>query len=354
MKVLTLTGTPYEIGVQHGREAIKEINESIHSYKRFFHHEVGLKWEDAKGIAEKYLPAIKDRNEALIEEMKGIAEGANLEFLDILVLNCRSEIALTANTVDGCTSLGVVPPFGKETYVAQNWDWTLAQARSLVMLIIEQENNPTIYMTTEAGIIGKIGANSNGVAVGLNAIRAAVSSFGLPLHLGLREVLNSNSAEEALEFIENVEIGSCANFVIGEKGAVYNCEISPVKVEIKEAKNVVYHTNHLCAVPLIDEIGKDKLLPPVDSFTRLNRMKHLVENTTNKVDKDMIFEWLSNKEDSAYPINRIPDEDTNEYTDMVTVFSVIMNLDTGQYDLYEGPPSEPKEVYQFNIYGGAR
>jgi len=354
MKHLLLSGTPREIGFQHGSEAAEEINESIRSYREFFVHEVSLEWEDAKEIAKNYIPSIEQHNSDLIEEMEGIAEGANLDFLDILVLNCRSEIALTHNRVDGCTSVGVVPPYGKYTFIAQNWDWTLAQAKSLVMLTIEQKYKPTIYMTTEAGIIGKIGANSNGVAVGLNAIRAALSSYGMPLHLALREVLNSETVEDALEFVKTTEIGSCANFVIGGKFTVYNCEISPMKVEVKKAEDVVYHSNHLCAENLISTIGKEKLAPPVDSFTRLERMKILTSSVNVPVTKDIIFEWLSNDEDTEHPINRVPKENINEFTDMVTVFSVIMNLTTGQYDLYEGQPSKPKNIYQLNIYGGIR
>lgn len=354
MKQLSLRGTPYEIGLQHGSKAREEINQSIDSYRAFFKHEVKLEWDAAKELAKKYLASIENHNPDLIEEMKGVADGAKLDFLDILVLNCRSEIALTHNRVDGCTSLGVIQPYGEDTFVAQNWDWTLAQARSLVMLTIEQKNKPIIYMTTEAGIIGKIGANNRGVAVALNAIRAAVSSFGLPLHLALREVLNSETVEDALEFVKTTEIGSCANFVIGGKVTVYNCEISPMKVEVKKAEDVVYHSNHLCAENLISTIGKEKLAPPVDSFTRLERMKTLTSSVKVPVTKDIIFEWLSNDEDTEHPINRVPKENTSEFTDMVTVFSVIMNLTTGQYDLYEGQPSKPKNIYQFNIYGGIR
>ena len=55
--------------------------------------------------------------------------------------------------------------------MAQNWDWMEEQSPNLLLLTIIQPDKPTIKMVTEAGIIGKIGLNSAGVGVCLNAIR---------------------------------------------------------------------------------------------------------------------------------------------------------------------------------------
>ncbi len=79
--------------------------------------------------------------------MAAIAEGANLDLLDIVALNCRSEIALGLFS-DGCTSLGWKKDDG-EVLLAQNWDWTARVKSNCVIMSIKQPRKPTIYMVTE-------------------------------------------------------------------------------------------------------------------------------------------------------------------------------------------------------------
>ena len=111
--------------------------------------------------------------------MEGVAVGAGVDFEDILTLNARSEIALTGRKdiafADGCTAIAVTPPASQDTIIGQNWDGKGSQIDSLLLLNIEQSDKPNITMVTEGGIIGKVGFNSAGVAVCLNALDDAKS-----------------------------------------------------------------------------------------------------------------------------------------------------------------------------------
>lgn len=53
------------------------------------------------------------------EEMRGIAEGAGVDLLDIVALNVRTEIAF-GQFSDGCTS--VAWKTGSHSFLGQNWD----------------------------------------------------------------------------------------------------------------------------------------------------------------------------------------------------------------------------------------
>lgn len=91
------------------------------------------------------------------------------------------------------------------------------QKENLVLLTIEQAGKPTIKMVTEAGILGKIGLNSAGVGVCLNAIRAkGMDATRLPCHLGLRMVLESSSRSEAVAKLEKVGIASACHMLIAD------------------------------------------------------------------------------------------------------------------------------------------
>lgn len=84
--------------------------------------------------------------------MEGIAEGAELDMLDIVALNCRSEIAL-GKFSDGCTAL-CWKKHDNARVLSQNWDWTAPVMKNLAMVSIEQAGKPTIYMVTEVRILG--------------------------------------------------------------------------------------------------------------------------------------------------------------------------------------------------------
>src|SRR5947209_19922885 len=62
---------------------------------------------------------LRDRGIAYIEEMRGLAEGAEVDFESVLALNVRTEIAYGMFN-DGCTAFSWRE--GEESFLAQNWD----------------------------------------------------------------------------------------------------------------------------------------------------------------------------------------------------------------------------------------
>ena len=87
--------------------------------------------------------------------MLAIAEGSGLDLLDIVALNCRSEIAL-GNFSDGCTGFGWKRQNDEEgVMLAQNWDWTKRVKGNCVLMSIERVGKPKIWMVTEVSVISQ-------------------------------------------------------------------------------------------------------------------------------------------------------------------------------------------------------
>jgi isopenicillin-N N-acyltransferase-like protein len=122
------------------------------------------------------------------------------------------------------------------------------QQENLILMTIRQPGQPTIKMVTEAGIIGKIGLNSKGVGVCLNAIRAkGVDASHLPVHLGLRTVLESASAGEAVQRLETAGMAASAHFLIADASQAVGLEFTHntfARLAV-DAHGRVYHSNHL-------------------------------------------------------------------------------------------------------------
>lgn len=106
LSVTRLAGSRQQIGEAHGRQHRPLIHRSLAVYSRLFHDFVGLSWAAARRQAEPFQGMIEKGFPAILDEMEGIARGAGVEFLDILVLNCRSEIALTQAS-GGCSAFAL-------------------------------------------------------------------------------------------------------------------------------------------------------------------------------------------------------------------------------------------------------
>ena len=105
-----------------------------------------MDWAAAKIIAQDYAVTLQRLTPEIYSEMEGIAEGSGLDILDIVTLNCRSEIALGMFS-DGCTSLGWVRSDG--VFLAQNWDWTARVKDNVAIMSIDQPGKPKIFMVNE-------------------------------------------------------------------------------------------------------------------------------------------------------------------------------------------------------------
>ncbi|KAI9720252.1 MAG: hypothetical protein M1812_003070 [Candelaria pacifica] len=289
-------------------------------------------------MASEFLPKLYREWPDLIEEMKGLAQGSGVEFLAIVALNVRTEIAY-GTLSDGCTALSW--NVGGMNILAQNWDWQREQDENLISLFIRQEGKPTIHMITEAGIIGKIGLNSAGVGVCLNAIRApGVDYVRLPVHLALRVALETSSKLEAVRTLEQAGIASACNIIVADVigGTGLECSSSDI-VTMPMVDGKVAHTNHFLFQH--GEI-KDKL-ELLDSPFRLERIQELiaeVERSNTSVGYSTILEILSDEKNLPAAISRAETEDSS----IATLFSITMDLRNKMALVRFGRPSTSKKT----------
>ncbi|HET7578609.1 MAG TPA: C45 family peptidase [Bacillales bacterium] len=355
VKRLTLSGSAKEIGRQHGSQGKDEVLQSLETYEKLFHGYQHISWGEAKERALTHFKAIENYDPQMLEEMEGIAEGTGVDFEDILALNARSEIALAGYKgsafSDGCTAIAVMAPVTEDTIIGQNWDWKGSQKKSLLLLGIEQDSRPDIQMVTEGGIIGKIGLNSAGVGVCFNALITDKKSDEIPIHLGLRAVLNSYSLTEAVSKVKGGQIASAASFLIGSddgngNGLAVNAEVSPFGMDYVGGNDgTLVHTNHLCSDFIKENLKDMNEFRHDDSMLRKRRAEQLVQTKIVRgetINEETFKDWLSDSFNAPNSINHFPNERAPEHRQMESVFSIIMNLSKRKTWLCIGKPSEGK------------
>src|SRR5437016_12992160 len=82
LPVLTLTGSPHQIGYKHGKKARQEIQHNLEIYFRRFQSETELSHDVALSRAAKFLKVITKASPEYAETMKGVAAGSSQEILD--------------------------------------------------------------------------------------------------------------------------------------------------------------------------------------------------------------------------------------------------------------------------------
>ncbi|BGP36155.1 hypothetical protein JCM10449v2_000053 [Rhodotorula kratochvilovae] len=333
---ISCSGSPRELGLQHGQQARTQILSSIGAYKSIFYDLAGLTWEQVLEHATKFEAPLRAAHPDLIDEIEGVAEGAGVDFLPILALNVRSEISL-AEPLDGCTSVSRVSKDGSR-YIAQNWDWKTAISPGIIILHLKSsDGTPEVKFTTEAGIIGKMGHNSAGVCLIMNAIKAkSLDRNLLPIHLLMRRLLQQTSVADARKYIE-AQGGSAASVhvMLADKNEACSIETSPNGFTIIEpdANTVLCHTNHFIDAAIHKKSNEVEVWLP-DSTVRLAKIRETVAKT-DELSHETVRALLSDRSNGQCSICR-----HEGGTGIDTLFTLTINASTGTAEVKVGKPDE--------------
>lgn len=356
--VIEAEGSNYEIGLAIGTKAKAQVLNCIQSYKDQFEAFVGLQWAQAKKLAQQYKAIIEEYNADYIDEMKGIAEGAGVEFDDILLLNCRSEVALRnpASIPDGCTAIACTPQAtdGHSTFIGQNWDWKPSQRASMIIVKIKQTCNdkPNLVLLTEAGIIGKYGMNSAGLGFCFNAMATNDFPHGaLPLHIACRGAMDSQNLCEAISRVTKYQLGCAVNFLFASRdGVAVDVEVSNDDFDVLYPQNgIITHTNHFRSLRLprypFKDVAKAKW---PDTFIRCGRAEDLMRSVEGGVTVRDFQRTFADHGD--YPTSICHHEDPRDpvHARLGTVMSFICDLYRFEMHVCLGAPCEQRfEIYKF-------
>jgi isopenicillin-N N-acyltransferase-like protein len=222
----------------------EQIEVVLASYLRMFETTRGLGIDKVLRLGDAALARVSDWQPRLVEEMEGVASGASVAPELIGALNARTEIAREG----GCSLLARLDdPAGP--WLAQNWDWYVDSPERCVVWTGDLVDGERLVTMTEAGILGKLGLNSRGLAVGLNILhhRRDGGPMGVPVHLILRALLElCATVEDAAALLaDSPTSGSSAVTVVDAAGGGAVFELSPSGFARLDPRNgFLAHTNH--------------------------------------------------------------------------------------------------------------
>ena len=234
---ITLSGSPEEIGLQHGRLLSEQIHRNIEFYKPIFLANLGDEAQVFQS-SERIKEHIKAFNPDYVTEIDHLALGADVsEPLWLYALNARTELALTKQS-DECTAM----VFPQHKIIGQTWDWAQPLEDNSVVMEIQFPSGHKILQLTEAGIIGKIGLNNRGLGLTLNILWLRDRELsGVPIHIVLRAVLESQTLDDARQAINRSGGGNASNIIAAQAGRAFDVEFAGIDTVYLVLQDEVTH-----------------------------------------------------------------------------------------------------------------
>ena len=342
--LIEVGGEPFERGRQHGQQAADLIQFNLEGYWQLFKRDAGLDRAAALNQARQYVEPIKGYAPHLLNEMRGIAEGAGVSLDEVLALNCRTEI-LSLGAIplhQECTALFVAPEATGDghTIVAQNWDWSDVLRGGTVLLRIEQPGRPTVLTLTEAGMVGKIGLNSAGVGVCTNFLRHDRRRVGAPFHVILREALNAPRLGLAVAAVyRELRADSCNYLLAHAEGEAVDLEATPSDVGFLHPEDgLLAHTNHFLTPRL--QVGDRGILESDNTLLRHGRAIRLLRAQAGQITVETLKGIFRDHFNHPMAICRHPDPSQPEIERSATLASMIVDLTASEMHLTAGEPCQ--------------
>ncbi len=359
---IELSGTPFQRGWQHGRMGRGQILGSVRVYAELF-AACGIAWRDACARAWAYRAVIGDLFPSLLRELEGMAAGSGLALDALLALNARTEIlpndfllpdhpeALRAQASNRtlswleaaeCTAVAVSGSRTQDghTRLAQNWDWVGRQRDHLLLLAIQEAEQPAALILTEAGMLGKIGVNAHGLAIGLNILRATNDrqQLGVPVHVFQRAALACPDVQAVVALAQALSFAASSNAMLADaKGNVASLEYNPAGVAVVAAEDgVVAHSNHFLSEALA--AWQAPLTASITSQPRLACARARIAAWPRRIDTAHLEALLRDQTEGAC-IAREPDPGLPALQQIETVCGVIIDCQTQSLSIAPDVPS---------------
>jgi isopenicillin-N N-acyltransferase-like protein len=288
-------GTPRQVGRQHGEQAARQIKAHLEMMRgRRSEEQFRRQVAQFQPIFDRHCPHI-------LEEIRGLAEGASISLEEALACSVRGE--LRSAPAAGCTTyvIGRSGAAGGQIISGQNSDMGHQNIAIGYVLHLQPQGKPEIIMWTFGGMLGYHGMNSAGVAHFENALGGGPSNrFGIPHYPVERMMLECDRLERAIYLLRTMPLASNANYVLCDgEGHIADVEATTAEAEVLPDRGAGYfaHTNHfLCSKYALPENYKRSL---ADSFPRQERIDALIKAHYGSIKVDDIKQFLSDH--SGYP-----------------------------------------------------
>jgi isopenicillin-N N-acyltransferase-like protein len=249
--LVRVSGSHREMGRSIGEACRKQVQHSIENGRILVsdaYQQLELTWAGAQIQARKYIPFAQERYPQYVDELIGIAEGANVEFDDLAVINAMEAVTMDALHLTRCTSMAVNDDRTADGHIlmAHNEDWVPEDEDDVFIIHAKPKSEPPFLAMTYGGLLPNIGINAYGIAQMCDSVYPNDSRIGTPRVVVSRAVLAARTPGEAIRNVLAAQRAAGYNhLVVHESGELYSVEVSARKFSILYGEDgYIVHTNN--------------------------------------------------------------------------------------------------------------
>jgi hypothetical protein len=330
------SGSPFAVGVAHGEirgAALRAfLGDSLSRLNRVMATPVSM--DDLAPMIMAYGDAIAAATPELAEEIRGLAHGARITWQEALLLQLRREVMgyRKIPALGGCTTFArdAVAAAGRQV-LAQTIDINGDLDDQICVLDVRYTDSPRRALVLSfGGLLGYVGLNSAGLAVGINLVLGGDWHAGVPPYLAVRHLLNSaDDVDSAVSILMELPLASSRSLMLCDAEKAAYVELVGTSVRVVSAPEAV-HTNHFLHQDLVpcDEVN---VFSRNSSLRRLETCRNRLADTPPSAGPEDYFSLL------ASPPILVPD--VGDIRRDRTVAAVVMAPATGELHIRPGDPS---------------
>jgi hypothetical protein len=246
---VSASGTAFTVGFEHG----SRLGPRLRHFLADGHARLDtllpapLPGARLRGLLAEYADAIRTATPGLFQEIEGLAAGAGMPVLDAVLLQVRRELLgyQRVPTMGDCTTYARVGADAAGTALAQTVDLNGDLDDVLAVLrVAGPPDGPRTLVLSFGGLLGYLGLNSRGLAIGLNLVLGGRWTPGLPPYLAIRHLLDTaGCVEEAIDVLAGLPLASSRAFTFCDPEGAATVEVLDNEHRVVRARTLT-HTNH--------------------------------------------------------------------------------------------------------------
>ncbi len=243
-------GSPFTVGRAHGAVLAPQLrtflDDDVCRLNRLLPAPVSV--SSLKDQLDAYGTAIAAGTPALYDEIRGLAVGADMTLHEALLLQVRREILgyRRVPTMGDCTTYARVDPDDPGSSVlAQTVDLNGDMDDVIgVLRVGTGEAGHESLVLSFAGLLGYLGINSRGLAIGINLVLGGRWRPGVPPYLAIRHLLDTTgNVDEAVAALRDLRLASSRTITLCDTTSAAVVEILGDEMWVSAGRSTT-HTNH--------------------------------------------------------------------------------------------------------------
>ena len=267
----------FELGLKMGKAFRRESQKRLKKQRRVRAWKQKIKW------AQKFLPITKKYFPHLVEEIKGYALGAKINFEELWAANMEDELY----NFTKCTS--IITNGGK--LIGHSEDY-INSAKNDICVIKKAIGNLMIFEIYYFDTLGgnAVSINSHGIIQIVNTVFPDRNQIGVPKNILARWLSETeNPVKDGIKLKKIKKSSGYNHNFINLNGRIVNIEYTPTDVKITRPESPFFHTNHyLSALKKFDTYNKlssrrryDFAKEHTDAQTSLSKMKYILGDNSS-------------------------------------------------------------------------